>query len=129
MLLADSYRWEQTDQSGRSGLCFQDAFSGSGGSLECRPRHYSSDHLRSLVELAQARQTRYYDSTDVYVYAALEALGGATALAGHRVAVIGSLEPWSSLPLRASALPRAQRQRKRERNQQGERKRERESSR
>ena len=47
--------------------------------------------------LGPARQTRYYHSTDVFLYQALEALGGDEALTGHRVAVIGSLEPWSSL--------------------------------
>jgi len=54
--LPDSYRWEQTDESGRSGLCFEDALRASGGKLQCRPRHYSSQHLRSLVQLAHGPQ-------------------------------------------------------------------------
>ena len=100
----DSYRWEQLGASGRSGSCFarfgaQDVRDAGGGTafetrLACRPLNYSSSHVSALVARAQAREKGYYHDTDVFVYRALELLGGRASLAGLRVAIIGSVEPW-----------------------------------
>ena len=111
----DSFRWEQLGASGRSARCFLNHFApsvrvqdpgvgaaaaaaegreGIEGGLDCRPERYATNELVELVKRASAREKRYYDDTDAYVYAALEAMGGRDALQGMRVAVIGSVEPW-----------------------------------
>ena len=99
----DSFRWEQLGVSGRSGSCFEPSRQGRGAThantLECRQREVGAEHLSELMSRARARETRYYEDTDAYLYAALDALGGNPAegrepLEGLRVAVIGSVEPW-----------------------------------
>ena len=97
----DSFRWEQLGVSGRSGSCFEPSRQGRGAThantLECRQREVGAEHLSELMSRAKARETRYYEDTDAYLYAALDALGGnqwREPLEGLRVAVIGSVEPW-----------------------------------